>query len=298
MPRTRFPLLLVLATLMLVVSAAAAQASSLVDRNARNVRLEVNRRGIALVLYRTSTNATVRHVLYWGGINRSLDFAYDRSGGSASGRGNWRTFRNFCQPYDGPALFAVVAACKAPDGSYWALQSWAYHIANYGGQTGARELRLSHWTGPTAVIWAKGDWSWRGRYHHMYGQLTYQGKPVIPFKVSGVGAVLDKRGRNVAVDSLNSDMGRGWRRVNAMLAGRPTGEFCLGFTPKGTFTRKTGRSRVGQYRVSVAGPFVTPDLRVNFAGPGSYDPAVDASANGEQHALTQGHRGGSCFPQN
>ena len=36
----------------------------------------------------------------------------------------WKTFKNACAPYDGPALPYLVAACKAPDGTYWALQSW------------------------------------------------------------------------------------------------------------------------------------------------------------------------------
>jgi len=279
------------------VAPIAAQASALVDRDARHVRLRVNRHGIALVQYSTADGGN-QHVLYWGGRNRSLGFSHDRSGGAISGRSNWRRFRDACAPYDGPALFALVAACKAPDGSYWALQSWMYHIPNYGGTRGARELRLSHWTGPLADIWAKTDWSWRGRYHHVYGQLRYRGRPVLPGAVDSSGGVLDGRGRNIAIDSFNSDMGRGWRRVNMMLAGKPSGEFCLGMTPKGTFTSHTGRSRLGRYRASVAGPYVTPDLRILFDGPPAYDPAVDAIANAEQLRLTRGGRHGSCFPQN
>jgi len=276
----------------------AAHASMLVDRDATHVRLQVNRHGVALVLYHTRADGA-RHVLFWGAVDdRALVFQRDYSGGWGSGRGDYRHFRNACRRYSGPTLFAAVAACTAPDGTFWALQSWMYHVPNYGGTRGARELRLSHFSGELPVLWAKGDWSWAGRYHHMYGQLTYLGKPVIPYRVSSVGAVLDGRGRNVAVDSFDSDMGRGWHRVNAMLAGRPSGEFCLGFTPKGTFTRLTGRSRHGQYRVSVAGPFVAPDVRIAFDGPPPYDPVVDEIANAEQYDLTQGRRGGSCFPQN
>ena len=44
--------------------------------------------------------------------------------GASTGRLVWPTFRNACAPYDGPALVYLVAACKAPDGSYWALQRW------------------------------------------------------------------------------------------------------------------------------------------------------------------------------
>jgi hypothetical protein len=280
-----------------LLAPVAARASELVDRDARHVRLQVNRHAIALVTYTTAAGGR-QHVIYWGGRNRSLRFRHDRSGGAISGRSDWRRFRNACTPYSGPSLFAVVAACTAPDGSYWVLQSWMYHVPNYGGTRGARELRLSHWTGPVADLWAKTDWSWRGRFHHLYGQLRYQGRPVLPGAITSTGAVLDGRGRNVSVDSLNSDMGRGWHRVNMMLAGKPSGEFCLGMTPKGEFTRRTGRSRAGRYRVSVAGPYVTPDLRILIDGPGGYDPSVDAVANAEQLRLTRGGRHGSCFPQN
>jgi hypothetical protein len=284
--------LLTLAACVAAAAPATASASELVARNASHVHLKVNRRGVALVQY--VAGGGVGHVYYWGGRNRSLGFARDRSGG----KGGYKHFRNACQPYDGPALFAMVAACKASDGSYWALQSWMYHVPNYGGTRGARELRLSHWTGALARMWAAMDWSWHGRYHHLYGQLTYRGRGVVPGRVSSTGAVLDRRGRNVAVDTFNSDYGRGWHRVNAMLAGGPSGQFCLGMTPKGSFSRKTGRSHARQYRVSVAGPFVTPDLRISVTGPGRYSAATDAVANAVQHRLTKGRRNNNCFPQN
>ena len=53
-----------------------------------------------------------------------------------------------CLPYDGPPLAWLITACKAPDGSFWALQSWQRLKPNYGGASGAWELHLSHWTGP------------------------------------------------------------------------------------------------------------------------------------------------------
>ncbi len=34
----------------------------------------------------------------------------------------WKTFT--CPRYDGPRLVELEVACKAPDGSYWAVQSW------------------------------------------------------------------------------------------------------------------------------------------------------------------------------
>jgi hypothetical protein len=293
----RRPALPVALALAALAAAPAASASTLVARDASHVRLRVDRHGNALVEFRTRAGAG--HVLYWGAVDASaLTFRHDSSGGFMSHRADPRRFRNACRPYGGPPLLALVRGCTARDGSFWVLQSWSYHLKNYGGSRGPKELRLSHFTGELPVLWAKPDWSWRGRYHHLYGQLTYLGKPVLPRKVGPLGQVLDMRGRNVAVDSLDSDMGEGWHRVNAMLAGRPSGEFCLGFTPKGVFTRLTGRSRVNRYRVSVAGPFVAPDVRTYFSGPAPYDPLVDAIANAAQLDLTQGGTHGSCFPQN
>ena len=40
-----------------------------------------------------------------------------------------------------------------------------------------------------------------------------------------------------------------------------------------------------QYRVSVAGPFVTPDLRISVQGPGRYSPAI---CKGAKRTLVQG----------
>ena len=40
-----------------------------------------------------------------------------------------------CGRYDGPPLAWVVVACKAPDGSYWALQRWQRLKPNYGGKS-------------------------------------------------------------------------------------------------------------------------------------------------------------------
>ena len=57
--------------------------------------------------------------------------------------------RNACRPYDGPELQWLVTACKAPDGSYWAVQAWQRMLPNYGlaptPKQAVWELRLSHW---------------------------------------------------------------------------------------------------------------------------------------------------------
>jgi len=285
-----------LVLLSIAVSAGVARASDLVDSNTAGARLLVNRQGVALVLYRS--HGVAHHTLYWGARNGNLFFKplaqYDRSGGWKSHKADWKHFQNACKPYDGPALGFRVAACRAPDGSYWALQDWVRIQANGGGMTGAHELRISHWTGPIALLWVKTDWSWNGQWQHLYGQLTYRGQGVVPVLTTSVGAVLDHKGRNVSIESLDSDFGHGWRRVNMFLANIPNGQFCYGFSPKDGF-RATGISRRNTYRAQVAGPGVTPDLFVQFNGhTGPFDQAFDALANAEETILAAGGTHGSC----
>ncbi len=288
--------ILSLATLAVILAgfAPVAAGSELVDRNTTSGRIQVNAGNTALVLYKVGS--VQKHVLYWGGVDWSLTFdGHDRSGGWSSRRADWRRFRNVCGPYAGPRLPFLVSACTAPDGSHWALQQYVRLKKNYGGNRGKRELRLSHWTGELPVFWIKMDWAWGGRYEHLYGQLTFHGRPVVPGRTSREGAVLDGKGRNLSVDSLHSDMGQGWRRVNAFLANKPNGQFCFVFGPKHPHTAKTGRSSVGRYRAYVPGPGLAPDLKLSFRplAP-SYDEALDEIANEEQRQLRGDFAGGSC----
>ena len=232
-------------TVVLAALAAAdgAGASEIIDRNASAVRLSVDTNGQALVSYRA--HGRTLHVRAWGAVDArhpttarpQVRFRKDYSG-----RG-WSSFRNSCRRYTGPALAYVVTACSAPDGSYWALQSWRRTLPNFdgrpGGTLGAWELHLSHWSGPVAVLEAWTDWVYDGRYHHLFGRLTYDGKPVHGFSATRVGSPTDSYGRNIYVDTLNSRYGKGWRRENAFLAHRPTGVFCYGFYP---FTRSADRA--------------------------------------------------------
>src|SRR4029079_3616241 len=95
---------------------------------------------------------------------------------------------------------------------------------------------LSHWSGPIASLEAWTDWVYGGRYHHLFGRLTYDGKPGDGFSSCRVGSPHDAYGRNIYVDTFDSRYGKGWHRENAFLAHRPTGGFCYGFsrfTPRG-----------------------------------------------------------------
>src|ERR687885_2680546 len=83
---------------------AAAGASQLIDRNARDVRLAVNGKGEALVTYRAG--GRLRRVLAWGAVNArfpngalpQMRFRKDYSGGWGKYRQlYWRTFRNGCR---------------------------------------------------------------------------------------------------------------------------------------------------------------------------------------------------------
>jgi hypothetical protein len=273
--------------LALVCLAAAGTASSsvLVARDATKVRLEVNRKGEALVTYRV--NGRVRRVLAFGAVNDQVSMRRDYSGGYAThGHPVWKTFKDASRAYTGPRLPWLVLARTAPDGSHWALQSWQRGLPNQGAAPrdrtdGAWELRLSHWRGETPKLEAWVDWVMRGRYHHLFGRFTYQGKGVYGFANTSSGRPLDRYSRNVYVDTLNSAYGPGWKRENSFLTHRPRGNFCYGFYPRGSVPGVGER-----YRITVIGPGAAPDALWEGAAPGPYDPAVDGQMNelGQQMA--------------
>ena len=206
-----------LAAMAAIVTGAAgeASASELIHRNAGSASLNVNGSGHAIVSWRA--NGATRSVIASGAINArpprlgvpQVSFRLRYGGKSIVSAG--------CRRYDGPPLAWLVRACKAPDGSYWALQRWQRLKPNYGGRTGDWELRLSHWTGALAALDVRTDWAYR-RYDHLYGRYTYLGAPVFGFRTSSQGSPLDAYGRNVFVDTFNSRYGKGWRRENSFVA--------------------------------------------------------------------------------
>jgi hypothetical protein len=270
--------------------APAAHASQLIARNAKNVRLEADSRGHALVSYRA--RGKTWHVLAWGGLNaihpsetrRQVAFTVDYSGGwGTSGRAVWRTLRNGCRPAK-VALAWLVTACRAPDGTFWALQSWQRTLPDYGlpgsGIHGAWELRLSHWRGRLPKLEIGTGWAY-GRYHSLYGRLTWRGRPVYGFASTAAGNPLDGFGRNIYVDTYDSAYGPGWHRENAFLSHVGTGGFCYGFYPHGD--RPSGMGE--RYRATVSGPGVLPDVTWEGAAPKTYDRASDLAADERQRAL-------------
>jgi len=283
---SRHAVLALLGAALVLTTSAPASASQLIDRNAHGVRMSVNARGQALLTY--IADGSLHRVVASGAINArypnpsipQVQFRKDYSGRSWASAGS-------CRRYDGPKLAWFVTGCSAPDGSYWAVQSWRRTLPNFGeastSRLGARELHLSHWTGTTALLEAWTDWVYGGRYHHLFGRLTYAGQPVYGFSASRVGSPNDDYGRNIYVDTFDSRYGKGWRRENAFLAHRPTGIFCYGFYP---FTKR-GPGNGARYRLNVVGPGVTPDVSIVVPGLHDYDRnnAADVAYERRQNAV-------------
>ena len=268
------------------VFAATATASELIDRNAEGVKLEINTKGEALLTY--SAGGKLKHVLVWGALNAiaptrsrpQVSFDLDYSGGYGKYKQDyWKTFKGSCGAYDGPPLAWKMLACKAPDGSYWALQSWQRMLPNYGLAASPTqavwELRLSHWTGDLPVLSIDTDWAWH-QWDHLFGTYTYADNPVFGFRSTAAGVPLDTFGRNIYVDTFNSAYGKGWKRENSFLAHTNTGAFCYSFNPHGSHPAGKGT----MYRATVQGPGVTPDVMWQGASPGTYDKALDLEKNG------------------
>jgi hypothetical protein len=298
--RATVPAVVVVVVLLALALPARAEASQLIARNTSSERLAVGRDGKVLITYHA--RGRLHRVIAWGAVNArtpdqvrsQVGFGVDYSGGWGQfGRPVWKTLRDACGPYRGPAIPWLVTACTAPDGSHWALQSWRRSQANFGLPPwkpghGARELRLSHWRGPVARLEVWLDWSYSGRWHHLFGRLTYRGQPVHGFSTTPAGEPLDSYGRVLYLDTLDSAYGPGWRRENGFVARNPDGSFCYGFVPHRAPSgeqRPAGNGR--RYRVSASGPGVTPDIA--WEGPALHafrpgDPA-DRAHEAQMNAL-------------
>jgi hypothetical protein len=276
--------------------ATPAAASKLIDRNASGVRLTVDGHANALVTYRSK--GRLRHVLVWGAINArtptsrrpQVRFNLDYSGGwGRFHKPVWASFAGSCRAYDGPRLPWLLAACKAPDGTYWALQSWQVALPDLGfvpwtGLQRSSELHLSHWSGAIATIEGHTDWVYSGRFHEIFGRVTYKGTPVFGFHTTAVGAPTDGYGRLLYLDTFDSVYGPGWRRENSFVAHNPSGAFCYGFfgfdpsvggyaVPPGYTAHKRRPPAPGKrYRITMEGPGVTPDVMWTGNGLPNFDP--------------------------
>jgi hypothetical protein len=278
---------LALAAAACLVLAPPASASYLVARNAQDVDLKIDASGHAIVFY--TQNGQQFKPLFWSAVNarepsssvQQVEFKKDYSGGwGAFRKPLWKTIKNRCGQYDGPPLAYVIVACKAPDGSYWALQRWQRMLPNLGldpwkPEQSVWELHLSHWTGELPRLEVYTDWVYSKRFHHIFGRFTYLGKPVYGFKATGAGSPLDAYGRNIYLDTLNSAYGQGWKRENSFLAHRPNGNFCYGFYAHDPYPGyPAGRRPAGngeRYRLTVLGPGVTPVVTWEGEGLPAFD---------------------------
>lgn len=282
---------------------APANASQLITRSAHNVHLQVNKKGIALLTY--TQGGKKYHVLARGAINArrplrgatQVSFKLDRAGGWGFFRNAkyWKHFKNVCGSYQGEELTWLVTACTMPDGSHWAVQAWQRMLANYGLPTSkqgrSRELRLSHWNTDIPVLTISTDWSWNGRYDHLWGFYTYNGHPVYGFTSTRRGDPLDGFGRNIYIDTFNSGYGPGWHRENSFLAHNPPGApggFCYGFSYHRANHKMIGKGT--KYRATVQGPGVAPDAFWTGDAPGVYTEEADEAANALQVEQLQGDR--------
>jgi hypothetical protein len=296
-----------------LVAAPGANASDRLALNASHVRLAVSADGArALVTYVQA--GKTRHALVWGAINAlppsqevpQVRFKIDWTGGWATyGHTVWQRFGNACRAYDGPALTGSVATCKAPDGSYWALQEWQPNLPHRGyppykpGQTD-RELDISHWTGGLAQLEVHADWAFNGQAHNLFGRLLYDGVPVHGFHTTARGGPEDRYGRSLYIDTLDSAYGAGWKRETSIVFRNPTGVFCYSFWPThdvslpGRPGRPAGYGRA--YRIEVVGPGVTPNLDVQVDDPGAWSPndpskvSFESAMRARQLELSRGDR--------
>ncbi|MHB8470014.1 MAG: hypothetical protein ACYDCH_09700 [Gaiellaceae bacterium] len=309
---------LVLAIAVLA-SGGSAFGAQLIDRNATQLKLAVNQKGEALLTYQAA--GKLKHVLVWGAVDalqplqgeHQVAFKLDYSGGYGKyHKVYWLTFKNQCLKYSGPVLPNVIAECKAPDGSFWAVQQWPQPLPDLGftpwtPQLRAQWLEVSHWTSDVAKLTAYTDWVYGGRFQQVFGQMTYRGNPVYGFGTTNVGAPTDGFGRLIYLDTHNSIYGSGWRRENSFVPHNPTGVYCYGFYPfdptRGGYQHPPGQTAMrgpgtgDLYRLTASGPGVTPNVAIAVKALHPYDATNedDASYQDAQAALLQSYGDKSCM---
>jgi hypothetical protein len=293
-----------------LVAAVPASASFLVTRDPSRPTLKVDATGHALVSY--FDHGKRKNVLLWGAVNalpptrgrQQVAFKVDFSGGwKALKKPNYyKTIKSVCRRYNGPkpAWYVPGSGCRAPDGSYWALQLWQRMLPNLGfapwrPEQKVWELHLSHWTGPLPELKVWQDWAWGGQFHQIVGTYTYAEKPIFGFGSTSVGAPTDSWGRNVYLDTLDSVYGAGWKRENSFLAQGTTGRFCYSLGPRKVYPgypASAPRQGVGKrYRITALGPGVTPIVSWEGNDIGNWDPndpakaKIEGDVNGLAHSL-------------
>jgi hypothetical protein len=295
---------------------ATSSASAIFgDKDVANPTLAVNTKGIALVNYTTAAGAP-RHVLVWGAVNAiphptdppsvQQKFQLDYSGGWKSQKNAkyWQTFKNACKKYTGPALPMLVTGCTAPDGSFWALQSWQRNLPMRGfdpwtALQKAAELHISHWSGPLPALEIYQAYTYGNANQGFFGRLVYLDQPVFGTK-SPSASVADTWARNIYIDTFNSDYGQGWKHDTAINTHPVNGAFCYTFTPqappKGYPSDKPNGNGLGErYRILVMGPGVTPIVQWEGAKLGARSQVAQTDAVAKFDELLGGDK--HCAPE-
>jgi hypothetical protein len=306
-PRLLAPACLVGA--LLVIASPATGSEPLTDANVAFGSLQVNGKGEALVTY-TRGDGRVRHVLVWGALNAhtpstevpQVRFRWDYAGGWGKyhkGR-YWQRFRNRCRPYDGPPLPLLVAACKAPNGTYWTIQAWQRRLPLLGFDPWLPhhtdwELHIAHWSGELPVLEVHPNWTYDGRWQGLFGRYRYLGAPVYGFGATAKGVPRDGYGRNLYIDTFNSAYGAGWKRESGILTHRGTGTFCHSFVPQRPFagypSQDVRPAAAGErHRITVGGPGVMPVVQVELSGLAQADRGRDQEFNDLFDRLMSGDR--------
>src|SRR5262249_19692436 len=204
--------------------------------------------------------------------------------------------KNVCKPYDGPQLAFLVVACKAGDGSYWAIQAWRYWVPFFGYHPWLTyqddmAFHISHWTGPIAQLELFADWIDVGHGARsppdLIARLTYGGAPVFGYVVKPGGVPADGYGRVVYFEALDSLLGPGWWRLTGILTRNPSGMLCHAMVPLMTYSSYPNPHVVDAgngkaYRAYVEGPGVTPLVMSRVDDPGNYDASDPAKVQHEE----------------
>ena len=262
---------------------AGAGASTLIDRNASGVTLQVDGSGpgaahLPRAAARRGTCSpgarSTRSLRRPAGV-RSTSGSTTRAAGAARGRTCGRRSSTPAARTRGRALAWRVTACTARDGSHWALQSWQRMLPNYGLTPTAKqavwELRLSHWSGELPVLTVNTNWAYR-RYDHLFGTFTYDGAPVHGFSLDGAG----QPARHLRPQPLR---GHASTRPTAAAGSARTASSCT--RARATSVTASIRTAYGpagngqRYRATIIGPGVTPDVMWQGTPLGAYDPELD-----------------------
>ena len=219
----------------------------------------MNGKGEALLTYRRA-DGRLRRVLAWGAINArapsaevpQVRFRWDYAGGwGSTERASTGGVQESLRPYDGPPPM-LVAACKAPNGTYWTVQAWQRRLPLLGfdpwlpHQTNW-EFHVAHFAGELPRLELHPNWTYDGRWQGVFGRYSYLGQPVFGYGSTAKGVPKDKYGRNLYIDTLNSAYGPGGGASRASSPTEAPGRSATASFPSGRSpaipARRSGRQR-------------------------------------------------------